>query len=1025
MISMMIEAKVTMEQPQAQALDQVVAGREESVLDRLEYGKFCVSRGGPIEDGAGHTILGYSSQFPVDLVAECHPDVLGLAPTGASVDSEGFLSAKRPYGTVLRPVISGAKILRIAYRVGIRSEGGDHNSSRRYYKLGSYLAETQGRANPLTLVRVLPPLQGFTRRDSAEVLRDPPCPQTGKATAHETAFLPGAIVAIMSAIPIHIEADEKIFFELVDLLWRALPSGPPQDLLSAGWNVGSQFSGRLCITYSHAPNHNCAYYETKLNRWKYSPPLGSDIGPGKRYYDACCATGDTRIDQLIQDATAALEAEKNSGPRNTRLARYPDLNDRATRRQFRERGLSQLDDLLLKSVNGWLDRSFEVTADQIDKIIAYFWSRSECRLLSGPLRKKAEVAESRKRLDDLAMKCLHHNKAFFRGEEWQSNPRWRLFLEVLVHEPGAATIAWANLAASGDGLPFPTKIEEEWISLFPKTLTAHSIEHHRVLLQSSPRSDLYWRMIRQHYLTALVVWMDQALDLAERLLTRIREQSPSESDLPLLEALLRFVRNLEPAKGDAPIILNSLSPMNPLPVFVRALEKFWSSLTTNVMRDNATRWAAQFGQAKFSVPALRLASGEDIQNFDLREIATDCDDLPFISRIIAVKILEWSKYREIESDINSRPQVWSKILEIWPQDARILLLGECSQDAPQEGSSQASIPGWRVDRQLLEELTHRWSSDKYQRHNCFAAAARTLCEKAAQMKSEENSPTPQIMRDLQTAEWSAKCKPSDEHVENACILLRGANSLPDPSQRRRLWDSARAGWQLKLLLHIFPDEDFTPAPPHWPALVTIRKWLRHADLKTPVRNLFEPALLDFYNPASPPPDGWKPEFDGTVLWAAFGKTPPAKSEVQNLKEAFECYGEDECDQVRCCRLFLAHQRRTAETFEKHWKLAAESFVLPTLFKGLRDDSGVLALLEMLENFGTTKKRIYRYSRTDWELELVPSEGAKPVKRTGEKILLADSMYVLLFEVVRDNHLKSLSELVKDWAKKDISVRVMS
>jgi hypothetical protein len=325
------------------AMEQVPGGdqRVESpaVLERLEFGKFCVSRDGPILEGAGHTLLGLSPQFPPDLVASCHPDVLGLAPNGASADSEGFLSLKQPYGTVIRPVLStqagsGRQVaLRLAYRVGIRSEGGDHNLSRRYYKLGSYLAETCGHLNPLTLVQALPPLQGFVRDDkdnkAIAALRPITCAGTGSQAAaaenflcssrvdpdlrgkHEN-FLQGAIIAVMSAVPLHIEADEDTFFGLVDMLWEKLPGGLVQDLLSAGWNVASHFSGRLCITFSHGPSPNCAYYDARGGRWKTSPPAAYDLGPGTRYYQARFDATNASIDELVRDATNALKVDANS-----------------------------------------------------------------------------------------------------------------------------------------------------------------------------------------------------------------------------------------------------------------------------------------------------------------------------------------------------------------------------------------------------------------------------------------------------------------------------------------------------------------------------------------------------------------------------------------------------------------------------------------------------------------------------------------------------------------------------------------
>src|SRR5205085_844841 len=72
-------------------------------LERLEYGKFCETTAGRIENKAEHRLLGWSADFPQELIGLCSPSNIGI---GADAFCFEDISPAAPrHGTVLRPVV--------------------------------------------------------------------------------------------------------------------------------------------------------------------------------------------------------------------------------------------------------------------------------------------------------------------------------------------------------------------------------------------------------------------------------------------------------------------------------------------------------------------------------------------------------------------------------------------------------------------------------------------------------------------------------------------------------------------------------------------------------------------------------------------------------------------------------------------------------------------------------------------------------------------------------------------------------
>src|SRR5262245_43249731 len=186
---MMEESSVT-----AFESDRTEIGASDATVERLEFGKFCVSPDGPIESNREnipieHSQLGWSQGFPKALIPACYPTKLGIVQE----DGEA-LPLENVHGTVLRPVVRGPeKIARqVFYRVRARAEEGEGKSGRRY-TLARYLADHGEQVDPLTMLAAmnLITLGGLTRPDAIDITpidiepRKPELDRAGQAFLRE------------------------------------------------------------------------------------------------------------------------------------------------------------------------------------------------------------------------------------------------------------------------------------------------------------------------------------------------------------------------------------------------------------------------------------------------------------------------------------------------------------------------------------------------------------------------------------------------------------------------------------------------------------------------------------------------------------------------------------------------------------------------------------------------------------------------------------------------------------------------
>jgi hypothetical protein len=260
-------------------------------LERLEYGKLCVTPDGPtISETVEHNQLGQTSGFPPELIELCAPTIIG-----ASASEHDDLPRECKHSTVLRPVRLRGGGRPVLCRVRNRPEKGEGTQSR-LYTLARYLVVPHDkRVEPSSLLNVMGPVRGITEAEigamkpfeagiSGEFLDRRL--ESDEFRLQARRFVKEALIYVMSGIPVSIanHIEEKDFFALVTALWRLLPSWL-RPYLSAGWGVSASLSGRLAVTYAWQQADFCASFSRgEDGKWKWAPPREAP-GYGKKKRD--------------------------------------------------------------------------------------------------------------------------------------------------------------------------------------------------------------------------------------------------------------------------------------------------------------------------------------------------------------------------------------------------------------------------------------------------------------------------------------------------------------------------------------------------------------------------------------------------------------------------------------------------------------------------------------------------------------------------------------------------------------------
>lgn len=846
------------------------------VLERLEYGKFCASKDGPIEPHAEHGILAFSAGFPSELRESCTPRQLGLGEAA----EQPALIANANHGTVLRAVMTKPHC-NVCYRIGTRPEGGKEDPQSRHYVVGQYRADTTGEASPAEFVKSLSEPRGFTREmaqalEPVTIQSEPP----RLCDMEHDPFLQNAVMYALSGIGISIEADEAEFFRLVDALWHALPR-TVQALFSAGWNVGPALANVLVASYSTKPIRERLLYDAERGKWSPAENLSeADLFPGRMF--------------LFRRFEAGRPPERSDAPIEDpgSLPFFPDLSDSSTRSAMRREGLLDRDEYVRARVEGWLEGGdpADIPAEQLANFVR--------TLLAGP---------QRERFLDWAGGAVDKNAGC---PVKQQQLIWAILsgdcTAVLLPRSalGKSTVEWlrsvlakdsaAALRVFCDAHDLDERLNAEAAAAWDEVLSASLDEpactgYHESLIRA--RRNGYYATWVARNATSL------AIDLAERSTAGVlRDTYQLEADAALTIEHLLAVE--PPTQGDE-CWVSRLCTTNGRRL-ARLVERLW-----RVRNPVLLAWAEKLPPESFDDAFLRIAAHGSVEVSALMACAEQVQGFDpgcrFMNRLASEALRQVDRLREI---IEDQPDKWRDVMELWPAEVRMTVV-----DSSPAMSSKVFGGAWSPSREELRERIEFWFRVNGKSSAANRARARVILRAAAEMtasRSEALSAV-EICGALERGELIQGTPVEASEPILAAQVMKAAGVSLSKAAAEKVWARADEGWQLRLLLDVcgFLDE-FAPTTVQLTRLIAHRRWLRERladDVSQEARRRFAVSTHGFHEANYA--DGsiaWDYTYKDAPLWAAFQKLP--REYRGPLAPALEAYAASTREMAPCCLLHL-------------------------------------------------------------------------------------------------------------------------
>lgn len=981
-------------------------GRAPARLGRLEFGKFCIpAEGQAVERNGGIPIgysqLGWSEGFPRELIAHCHPDKMGIS------EGESDSPPDSPHGSVLRPVFIGEggeeRLRRVFYRVQTRAEEGDGRDGRRY-TMARYLVADDGEVDPLTLLKAMDaePMRGLTREEAKRMIRpldaDPADIEPGILV---DAFLREAVVFVLSGVPLSIteEMTEGDFFSCVAALWRALPPAL-RTYLSAGWCVGSSYSGRLTVTRTSQRTSDAALFSPSQLAWSRPDTVAWDeniervrgsffdgwLIPGRAYTKYVFGRGDgnwpegswppaEKVSELIGQLPAL------------RLSEFPDWHDKVVVRAFRFPGHKADDRFALDALEDWLERGADDPRLRLDaRLLTFQETRLDALDLIIKAQGDADRADVRRRGDEalwgsLSGRCPERFVMHIQGAGGDGSHRARFLTSLargeVLESLGNLFIAEVRKEAAG----LPVNVVEALDRCLEESLRPVDLNNlyaHAHLLQSPPEPYREWlgrgalRLMRAMASVPDAFGKkdyDRVIDLCKS-----KEGATAASNAAL--ALRELIEGHRPPAD----YVRHLSP-DQRSVFVEQFNQDWRRRDGNVARkrERLLDWFRVLGLQGALHPLLRLEAGEQLSREDVEGLADEVEqreeqvDGGYVPESLVPKVAAFvlSNWPRIGRRVRANARPWSLIHASWPSLYARALVGGTGTRHP-DPAVVAAAAGIQIDFDDLNAILRSRITEAN-----FGDFASLFWEWAVRLQ-------PDLRRDPTAVDlcwYLDRDEPLPEHGprqprEEVEIFARLA-SLSGAAGRfaergRRLWDGATRAWQMMLLLSLFPEERFEPSPQQLGALIPHADWLReHLNeprLHRSRRADFDLAIRPFHDIAYRGGRNlWQPGFvTESVVWAAFSGVPATMLPQGKLRAALRAYtgsnpqthtaaqSEEVQDrQAAMCLTFLRAYDNSSSRPEEHaashdqaLRMVLYEFVFPLLCYELRREN-VEAMLDSL------------------------------------------------------------------------------
>lgn len=910
-------------------------------VERLEFGKFCVSPAGAVIRDNGtvieYSLLGKSRDFPRELVNYCKPNLLDI-----EAENEDVISNVFPYGTVLRPFVTKKVVQPIFFRVGRRFENGENARSGRRYKLGRYLTSADYRIHPFSFFEAMEqlPLNGITIEDSRKIGPLSVNEHIFKADSLDYTFVKKALTFILSGIGVTVSDDmpERDFFQLVFGVWSLLPR-QLRPYLSAGWGISQTLANGLIISCNSGQSNMRAYFSAASQEWRNPLQIVSPgteatnlvdfvpqmIKPGEIYSQQVFSEltdKSIRGDYISSDeAVIASFSSKwiNELPKEE-FSAFPIWQDISLRKIFRSPALKALDSNTLENFKKWLIGGGQ---EPFLDVKNFFFLPNRINAFEAILKSFAGTGDEKKRAELALWNSLSKNthKDFIemlKEHDYDNKDRALLFtaiksgnetetLKYLIRATNGCELAANNCEADD----LPEYVTSRLEKLLDKTITEphkEPLSYHKQLLILNNISDVYQNWLRN--------------EGRRLLLTIVKEFGGFEfAASPHINQIIedRIVQTVEKVQAFSEPKNNDVSTIKSLTVeeknlfagFIYSLWEKSESLDRPLdRREILLLWLDLIKPFETDLPLWNIAFEQYIPPERLSKLFNEVNKnlVPksLENRLAAYALLNWNLFG---AEINHNFTSWQNVVSHFPINyEKALFPGKNRQTGNRPkitkniseavknltvspGEADGLINYWiRISPEhSLQMLPFLWKilieRGKYDASGSIASLCRIM--QTGHLPEGELPPLDQmitLIRFIHNAQADKSLKKYAKIWWNTNQHLAEKSRSPDNNRAKKII----------LLLSLFPDIDFKPTAKQLELLVPYRQWLRRHLSEQAIHpnrsKRFTIASLDFNEVGfESAKRAWNEELADTVLWAVFSGASPKLQSPGTLRRALQLY----------------------------------------------------------------------------------------------------------------------------------------
>jgi hypothetical protein len=987
------------------ATDAVVAPATRR-FERLEFGKFCVTRGGPVENMES-AALAHSAGFPADLVRLCRPDRVNLGH-GVSLSS----TTPGAHGTIVRPLLTGGRVTQIVAALGPRSEKGDTVPGRPFW-LGRFLlaAEPASPVECLTALRSYPwgaPL----RSDLPRVLSVAPVNVRPPAAfaAGDEAFLETAIVSVVSGIPVYVVGGigEQAFFRLVDLLWHRLPPSI-RPLFGYGWGVTEALARNLSVAAVRNVDPHGATFDMSSRSWTLPTALVVGGATGTIPFDVATLTGgrmylrevfglvDGRPDVSRVPTGFTIYPNESEEPPRGREPLLLGLLHGEVRRRFRAVGNRAIDHTRARDTANWLAADTTVDAAKLCLSTGDFFSDDIADRVGRHAVDALSQSMTRERGDEVIWRSLGSRRTdqmlrLLDVSNRAVSPRARLLGALWQGDAAAAMAALDELQDGAGGGPVNDEILPALQGTLEKTVAFDYADRHARLLRAGAIVEPYSSWVSSHVAELAVLCASIGhLDAVQRLSTIADHRAP------VFDLLQRWLDRSAPG---GPVTPDRISPPV-LQLIEQMVVAAWvvGDATAREAMLAWVRWCSVDALADPLWVLVHESLDERVWPPELGGALTEGRVPPsLLPAIAALLVTTWPR---MSAERRPRGGQWNAVFDQWPAAVRFALTG--TEPSTSVAATDIDVlrccerPGFDAD--ALGKLAALWARTPESKSR--REAAKRLLGWIRQLPDSWRHQMSAVAlcagaEDSELPIGPAGVGPNEDDMEVARRLLA---QTVTPDRAQPLWEACTASWQFEFVLRLFPSVALVPNARALDALMPLRTKLRDT-FRLPSGRALAIVASDFHNIPYPGKGDypWQDFYRESVVWAAFSGVP---LDMQgDLSRALAVYGRADAERVRLATRYV---RATSIASKEDRQLVVER-VVSAVLTPLASASGLRRgdLGTLFRHFGF--KHGSRWSRFRGRFRrsrIVRHEGEGPSQmlwRDGSYLHVSSAVYELMVEL---------------------------